>query len=681
MKKYLFLAIFFQFAICASSQTLLRAWQKSYGGSFPDYGRVITAIDNENLILWGMASSTDGDLPDSTKSGDIWRLEIDTNGSVIASNIYGINAEDDCNSVCHAYGGGFIVAGYNLNISDIYIKYIDDEKKLIWEKTYGGSSNDLPEKIIKTIDGNYLVVGSTFSNDRDIKFNHGYEDIWLLKLDQSGDTIWTNTIGGSGWDGCDDVISLPDSSFIITGSTSSTDGDFGTLHGGNDIYVIKLSKDGKIEWLKTYGGSMYDYVNCLYYTKDSNFILAGRTTSNDYDIDTNRGNSDAWIIKLDIKGDIIWSYTYGGTNNDEFVDIKEYDEENFIVLGFSSSSDGDLDTNKGNIDQWALIINQDGKLIFSESYGGSGNDYFSSSLKIENDLYILGHSDSNDGDFHLNFGNEDFSLSKHIIVKSIISVSSDFICKGDSISLVVHKNLEKDSIRYTWFKNGEKILTLDSILILKDIDFDDLGEYFCVLEDSSISDTTNKVYIDFSYNLKFDTTNICQGDSILVNNKYRKYSGSYTDTISVHNGCDSIITTLLVVYKGADKEINNSLCVGDSILINNTYIKNSGRYYDTLSTIMGCDSIIIYYLTFNQCETDLISNLDDIIIFPNPVSDFLYLDSYEFKYYEIYDMRGNKISSSRQNIIDMKLFNSGIYIIMIMDMNDKTMIKKIVVQK
>jgi len=206
-----------------------------------------------------------------------------------------------------------------------------------WSRTYGGSGSDSANAIQQTSDGGYIFVGSSNSNDGDVSGNRGGWDGWVVRLDAEGDIIWQRSLGGSGSDGFVSVQQTMEGGFIVAGDSSSTDGDVSENRGDRDGWVVKLDTDGEIEWQRTFGGSREDRINDIQQTTDGGFVFTGHTFSNDGDIskyffDTSElllrimltlfgiqptseknpdfspdiPNSDAWIVRLDTEGEIVW---------------------------------------------------------------------------------------------------------------------------------------------------------------------------------------------------------------------------------------------------------------------------------------------------------------------------------------------------------------------------------------
>jgi len=180
-----------------------------------------------------------------------------------------------------------------------------------WVKTFGGNSHDGGSDITTTLDGGFVLTGWTTSNDGndgDFKgMNKGKGDIFIIKLDSRGSVQWKKTFGGSEIDLVYTIVTTPDGGFVLTGETSSNDGDFKGMKKGTsqDIFIIKFDLRGSVQWKKTLGGSHWDTGNSITTTPDGGYVLTGYTFSNDGDFKgMNKGEKDVFIIKLDSKGNL-----------------------------------------------------------------------------------------------------------------------------------------------------------------------------------------------------------------------------------------------------------------------------------------------------------------------------------------------------------------------------------------
>jgi len=221
-----------------------------------------------------------------------------------------------------------------------------------FRKVIGNTGYDYGVSAQQTIDSGYVVLGSTSS------FGAGSTDIYMVKTDSLGVPYWHQTFGGINIDRGTCVKQTADTGYVILGYTNS----FGA--GGYDVYLIKLDKFYNTSWTKTYGGTNWDFGNCVEQTTDGGYIICGETYS------YGNGDEDYYIIKTDALGDTTWTKTYGGINQDIAKSIIETSDGNYLVTG-TSKSNGDIDG-----DFYTLKLNSiNGDSLWSNKYGGPAADF------------------------------------------------------------------------------------------------------------------------------------------------------------------------------------------------------------------------------------------------------------------------------------------------------------------
>jgi len=236
---------------------------------------------------------------------------------------YGGKSYDEGSDLEQTSDSGFIMLGttgsFGNGNSDIYVVKTDSLGTYQWSKTYGGAASDIGLSIAQTYDGGYIITGYTNS------FGAGAYDVYLVKTNSTGDTTWTQTYGGSDWDFGYSVKQTADSGYIITGETSS----FG--NGGNDIYLIRTDAMGDTLWTKTYGGTNMDYGRSVQITFDGGYIIAGGTSS------FGAGKVDAYVVRTDVNGDTLWTNTFGGSEDDFANAIIQSLDTGFAFIGTTES--------------------------------------------------------------------------------------------------------------------------------------------------------------------------------------------------------------------------------------------------------------------------------------------------------------------------------------------------------
>jgi hypothetical protein len=245
--------------------------------------------------------------------------------------IGGTNSTDGNFRVPAANGGDAFIAKYN------------HLKQLEWTKTFGGTGDDFFNDINQTCDGGYIAVGYTSSNDGDVSGNHGNYDVWVVKLSESGNIQWQKCLGGSAFEFGDAGIQTFYGGYTIVSSTFSDDGDVSGNHGQFDAWVVQLSPAGKQLYQRCYGGSGNEFVNFMVSSDWGSFIFEGPTTSNDGDVSGNHGGTDAWIVKINALGKIIWQKTVGDTTEDNpSPNIAKTTDGNIVIDGYSYVASGEV---------------------------------------------------------------------------------------------------------------------------------------------------------------------------------------------------------------------------------------------------------------------------------------------------------------------------------------------------
>jgi hypothetical protein len=289
-----------------------------------------------------------------------------------------------------------------------------------WESVFGGSNADRAYSVVETDDSGFVFAGSTMSNNGDVSGLHsngqGDGDVWIAKISKTGALVWQQVYGGSADDVAHCIIRTHDGGFIVAGTTSSTDGDAtgGGYHGGSgDAWIIKLNADGSIHWQKCYGGSLSDGANSIVQAADGNYVFAGFTSSSNGDITKNQGGNDYWVAKIDTSGKLLWSSTFGGSDNDIANSITQAYDGSFAVAGYSNSADGDI-TNPMNADDfWIIKVTTSGTLGWHYNYGGSDEDEANSIVATaDSGFAVAGYTYSLDVNVKGFIGGSDFWILK-----------------------------------------------------------------------------------------------------------------------------------------------------------------------------------------------------------------------------------------------------------------------------
>jgi hypothetical protein len=260
-------------------------WDKTFGGSSDDMGFSIVQTENGGYAIAGYAI-----FPRKEKKDD-WRSKL-----------------------------GYIILEKSKR-QDFWIVKLDKNGNMEWDEIFGEEMTDVARSIIQTKDGGYAVVGSIWT-----KYVRK-QDFWLIKLGENGNKEWETTFNKDEDDIAYSIIQTKDGGYTIAGGTGRR------FWGEVNCWVIKLDAKGNMEWDNDFGGIGWDEIYSIIQTKDGAFIAAGSTWSK------GAGRGDVCVAKLDRRGYLVWTKTFGGSDYDEARSIIQTDDGDYAVAGFTISEE------------------------------------------------------------------------------------------------------------------------------------------------------------------------------------------------------------------------------------------------------------------------------------------------------------------------------------------------------
>jgi len=344
----------------AAGQT---TFQKTFGGIGADLAYSIQQTTDNGFIIAGYTLSF------GAGNRDVYLIRTDECGATLWSKVFGQSNTDYAWTVDQTTDGGFIVGAHTGSFGagghDVYLLKCKANGDLAWTKTFGGSSADGAYSLQQTSDGGYIISAHTSS------FGAGQHEVYLIKTDSIGDTLWTRSFGGTGGDFLRSVQQTSDGGYIAVSETFS----FGV--GGADVYLVRTDSGGNLLWAKAYGGNGADYGYSVRETSDGGIIVAGYTSS------FGAGAFDVYLFKTDSDGVILWSKTFGGTSSDYGHSIKETADSGFVIAGYSNSFGIGADV-------YLIRTDANGNHLWSKTFGGNGQDIGWSVQQTSDGGYAIG---------------------------------------------------------------------------------------------------------------------------------------------------------------------------------------------------------------------------------------------------------------------------------------------------
>jgi len=659
-------------SICGVTSVYAQApgveWQNTIGGTGYEFLNTIEQTSDGGYIMGGYSDSNiSGDKTENNIGGDdYYVVKINAAGVIEWENTVGGGNFDRLYSVEETADGGYILGGQSLsgggigdkaesNIGgyDYWVVKLNSSGNVVWQNSIGGTSNDQLYDAQPTSDGGYILAGSSESglNGDKTEDRVGNTDYWIIKLDATGNIVWQNVIGGLMFDIAYSAKECADGGFVIAGTSTSgisgdkTAGNFGVV----DNWIVKINAAGAVQWDKTIGGTLNDYLYSAIPTSDNGFVAVGLSESGATGNKTEATNGlyDFWVIKLDASGNISWQNSIGGTGNDYVFTnpVEQTTDGGYILGGYSQSGiNGDkTEANTGSWDYWILKITNLGAITWQTVLGGSSGDYANAVSPTADGGYIVGgysYSGITGEKTESNIGDADYWVMKlegtgcapfteicngldddcdAIVddgVVETISISAGgttTFCQGGSVLL----SATYSGTSVQWKKNGNNIpgATLSTYTATKS------GNYTC--QTSSVCDTelSNSIAVTANKNPAASitaggATTFCAGGSVTLTeapvggSTYQWYKGamplagatttSYVATIAGNYKC-RVTKTATGCYKNSNAIAVSVPCRENETITLNSITNNSFTLYPNPATnklTITINSLITHYSSF-----------------------------------------------------------------------------------
>ncbi len=341
------------FMIFATAQDLEAQsfWTRTYGGASGDNASSVIQTSDAGFLIAGTTNSF------GAGSNDIWLVKLDSHGDTLWTHTYGGTDADRASSVIQTSDNGFLIVGdtrsFGAGNRDFWVVKTNSKGDTLWTHTYGGMEYDVARSAVEISGEGYILAGETTS------FGVGFFDIYLVKINYFGDTLWTHTYGGSGEERASSIISTSDECLLVGGYTTHV------FLGDSDFWLIKMNSQGDTLWTRSYGGTKDEYAISIIPTSDEGFLAAGYTQTLGF------SNLDFWLVKTDSQGDTLWTSTYGGPRMEIARSVIQTSDEGFLIVGETDS----FSPAPGYFpDPWLVKINAQGDTLWTQTYGGRRSD-------------------------------------------------------------------------------------------------------------------------------------------------------------------------------------------------------------------------------------------------------------------------------------------------------------------
>jgi len=338
------LAVFF---ISGCSKT----FNKTYGGSGEEWANSVQQTKDGGYILAGWTDSY------GAGSYDAWLIKTNANGNKVWEKTFGGSSEDRAYDVQQTSDGGYILAGWTFSFGvvgdDAWLIKTNANGNKVWEKTFAGDYNEWALAVQQTSDGGYILAGSTSD------YGFDWEHIWLIKTDANGNKIWDKTYALYRYNRAYAVQQTSDGGYILAGYACSYD--------DCTSWLIKTDANGNKVWDKTFGGSSSD----VQQTTDGGYILAA-------------SNGDVWLIKTDADGNKVWDTFFGQSTYQDWPEaVQQTSDGGYILAGVTESFGA------GDRDAWLIKTDANGNKVWDKTFGGSGTDWALAVQQTSDGGYIL----------------------------------------------------------------------------------------------------------------------------------------------------------------------------------------------------------------------------------------------------------------------------------------------------
>jgi len=343
-------------------QLTVASFSVTFGGTGDDVGNSVQQTSDGGYIIAGYTTSK------GAGGADVWLIKTDESGNEAWDRTFGGAGDDYGYSVQQTLDGGYIIAGstnsYGVGYDDVWLIKTDASGGQVWERTFGALYEDEGHSVQQTADGGYIIAGHTDS------YNSRPGGMWLVKADSLGNEVWDKTFGRAGTDAGNSVQQTSDGGYVVAGSSVR-------VPGTDAIGLLKTDASGNKTWDTTFGGAGWAWGYTVHQTSDGGYIVVGATVLN------GGLNEDVYLIKTDAAGNKVWDKTFGGVYGELGESVLAMPDGGYIIAGCTASKGA------GGADVWLIKTDESGNEVWDRTLGGENNDDGHSVQQTSDGGYVI----------------------------------------------------------------------------------------------------------------------------------------------------------------------------------------------------------------------------------------------------------------------------------------------------
>lgn len=351
-------------------------WQNAIGGSGDDRATSINITSDGGYVVAGTSNSgTSGDKTEPNHDylnpyyTDMWVLKLDSLGNIVWQNTIGGNKSESSPYIEQTVTGGYIlscisdspISGDKMEgtvggtgYADYWILKLNNTGNITWQNTIGGDSYDYVRSVHQTTDGGFICAGNSSSGISGDKTEGviGSTDYWIVKLNNSGSIVWQRTIGGLAYDYAVDIIIEPDGTYTL--------GGYSLGYYTPTYEIMRLSHTGSITWDNSFASSYDSWMKSISKTQDGGYILGGTTNSSGPPCNSYGWECwNLWVIKTDAGGNVEWDKAIGSGDDDGAAFVRQTSDGGYLLSGYAGhDEEGDISDKSSLYDgAWLVKLN------------------------------------------------------------------------------------------------------------------------------------------------------------------------------------------------------------------------------------------------------------------------------------------------------------------------------------